>query len=129
MTITDWPRTAAEPDPETASPAAVSGTRKPVSRTPGLVSDAPEFVSETESGTGAKPSRGKLTGTQKWAAGAIVIAALALAGIGLYLSFEHVAGFAFTRTLRFAHAGLQRSPSKARQAYQRGRQRLPRPSV
>ncbi|MGW5098189.1 DUF2637 domain-containing protein [Streptomyces nodosus] len=104
MTITDWPRTAAEPDPETASPAAVSGTRKPVSRTPGLVSDAPEFVSETESGTGAKPSRGKLTGTQKWAAGAIVIAALALAGIGLYLSFEHVAGFAFTE-LRFGSLG------------------------
>ncbi|MEV6028394.1 hypothetical protein [Streptomyces sp. NPDC052036] len=32
MTITDCPRTAAEPDPETASPAAVSGTTKPVSR-------------------------------------------------------------------------------------------------
>ncbi|MFF7190255.1 IS3 family transposase [Streptomyces sp. NPDC008222] len=32
MAITDWPRTAAEPDPETASPAAVSGTPQPVSR-------------------------------------------------------------------------------------------------
>ncbi|MFF4866816.1 DUF2637 domain-containing protein [Streptomyces sp. NPDC001231] len=104
MTITDWPRTAAEPDPETASPAAVSGPPKPVSRTPGIVSDAPESVSETESGTGTKPSPGKLTGTQKWTAGAIVIAALALAGIGLYLSFEHVADFAYTE-LRFGTLG------------------------
>ncbi|MCX4482047.1 DUF2637 domain-containing protein [Streptomyces cellulosae] len=100
MTLTDWPRTAAEPDPETASPAAVSGTRTPVSQTPGTVSETPEFVSETESGTGTKPSPAKLTGTQKWTAGAIVAAALALAGIGLYLSFEHVAAFAFEE-LRF----------------------------
>ncbi|MCP8706288.1 DUF2637 domain-containing protein [Streptomyces sp. AC04842] len=100
MTLTDWPRTAAEPDPETASPAAVSGTPTPVSQTPGTVSETPEFVSETESGTGTKPSPAKLTGTQKWTAGAIVAAALALAGIGLYLSFEHVAAFAFEE-LRF----------------------------
>ncbi|MDX3587560.1 DUF2637 domain-containing protein [Streptomyces europaeiscabiei] len=104
MTITDWPRTAAEPAPETASPAAVSGTPQPVSGTPGTVSDAPESVSETESGTGTKASPGKLTSTQKWTAGAIVIAALALAGIGLYLSFEHVADFAFTE-LRFGTLG------------------------
>jgi hypothetical protein len=104
MTLTDWPRTAAEPDPETAPPAAVSGTSTPVSRTPGTVSDAPEFVSETESGTGTKTSPGRLTGTQKWTAGAIVVAALALAGIGLYLSFEHVAEFAF-KELRFGSLG------------------------
>ncbi|MEV0981952.1 DUF2637 domain-containing protein [Streptomyces sp. NPDC049915] len=104
MTLTDWPRTAAEPDPETASPAAVSGTPKPVSRTPGIVSDAPEFVSGTESGTGTEDSLAKLTGTQKWTAGAIVVAALALAGIGLYLSFEHVAEFAF-KELRFGSLG------------------------
>ncbi|MEV5082121.1 DUF2637 domain-containing protein [Streptomyces sp. NPDC056159] len=104
MTITDWPRTAAEPDPETASPAAVSGTPKPVSRTPGTVSDAPEFVSDTDTGTGTDTSPGRLTGTQKWTAGAIVVAALALAGIGLYLSFEHVAEFAFTE-LRFGSLG------------------------
>ncbi|MFF3967894.1 DUF2637 domain-containing protein [Streptomyces griseorubiginosus] len=104
MSITDWPRTAAEPDPETASPAAVSGTPQPVSRTPGAVSDAPEFVSETESGTGTDTSAAKLTGTQKWTAGAIVVAALALAGIGLYLSFEHVADFAF-KELRFGSLG------------------------
>ncbi|MET7886691.1 DUF2637 domain-containing protein [Streptomyces avermitilis] len=104
MTITDWPRTAAGPDPEVASPAAVSGTPQPVSSTPGTVSDAPEFASGTESGTGTGASSGKLTGTQKWTAGAIVVAALALAGIGLYLSFEHVADFAFTE-LRFGSLG------------------------
>ncbi|MFE7854407.1 DUF2637 domain-containing protein [Streptomyces sp. NPDC057403] len=104
MSITDWPRTAAEPDPETDAPAAVSGTPQPVSRTPGTVSDAPEFVSETESGTGTDTSPAKLTGTQKWTAGAIVVAALALAGIGLYLSFEHVAEFAF-KELRFGSLG------------------------
>ncbi|MGX1913588.1 DUF2637 domain-containing protein [Streptomyces phaeochromogenes] len=100
MALTDWPRTAAEPAPDSAPPAAVSGTRTPVSRTPAVVSDAPEFVSETESGTGTKASPEKLTGTQRWATAAIVIAALALAGIGLYLSFEHVADFAHTE-LRF----------------------------
>ncbi|MER7692639.1 DUF2637 domain-containing protein [Streptomyces sp. NPDC097610] len=104
MTITDWPRTAAEPDSDSASPAAVSGTSTPVSQTPGTVSDAAEFVSETESGTGTKQSPGRLTGTQKWAAGAIVAAALVLAGIGLYLSFEHVAVFAFEQ-LRFESLG------------------------
>jgi hypothetical protein len=104
MSITDWPRTAAEPDPDSASPAAVSGTTAPVSQTPGSVSDAAEFVSETESGTGTNSSPGKLTGTQKWAAGAIVAAALVLAGIGLYLSFEHVAVFAFEQ-LRFESLG------------------------
>ncbi|MEU3064161.1 DUF2637 domain-containing protein [Streptomyces subrutilus] len=104
MTITDWPRTAAEPDSDSASPAAVSGTSTPVSQTPGTVSDAAEFVSETESGTGTKHSPGPLTGTQKWAAGAIVAAALVLAGIGLYLSFEHVAVFAFEQ-LRFESLG------------------------
>jgi hypothetical protein len=104
MTITDWPRTAAEPDPETDAPAAVSGTPKLVSRTPGTVSETPESVSETENGTGTDHSPAKLTGTQKWTTGAIVIAALALAGIGLYLSFEHVAEFAF-KELRFGSLG------------------------
>ncbi|MFJ2060300.1 hypothetical protein ACIOMM_30785 [Streptomyces sp. NPDC087908] len=104
MTITDWPRTAAEPDPDSVSPAAVSGTSTPVSRTADSVSEAPDFVSETESGTGSKPSPGKLTGSQKWAGGAIVIAALVLAGIGVYLSFEHVAVFAHEE-LRFASLG------------------------
>ncbi|MFF9497236.1 DUF2637 domain-containing protein [Streptomyces flaveolus] len=104
MTLTDWPRSAAEPDPDSASPAAVSGTPKPVSRTPGTVSETAEFVSETENGTGTKSSPAKLSGTQKWTAGAIVVAALALAGIGLYLSFEHVAQFAHEE-LRFGSLG------------------------
>ncbi|MFI5945559.1 DUF2637 domain-containing protein [Streptomyces uncialis] len=104
MTLTDWPRTAAEPHPDPASPAAVSGTPEPVSQTPDIVSDAPESVSETESGTGTKPSPGKLTGTQKWAIGGIVTAAVILAGIGLYLSFEHVAVFAH-KELRFTSLG------------------------
>ncbi|MGI5048285.1 DUF2637 domain-containing protein [Streptomyces sp. JAC25] len=104
MTITDWPQTVAEPDPDTASPVAVSGTPAPVSQTTYTVSDTAEFVSETENGTGTKPSPGKLTGTQKWAACAIVLAALVLAGIGLYLSFEHVAVFAFEE-LRFGSLG------------------------
>lgn len=104
MTITDWPRTTAEPTLDSAAPDAVSGTSAPVSQTPGTVSDAPEFTSETETGTGTKPSMGKLTGTQKWAASGIVAAALVLAGIGLYLSFEHVAVFAHTE-LRFSSLG------------------------
>jgi hypothetical protein len=104
MTITDWPRTAAEPDPPSTSPATVSGTPEPVSQTPAAVSDAAPPASETESGTGPNPSRGKLTTSQKWTATAIVVAALALAGIGLYLSFEHVAVFAHQR-LHFATLG------------------------
>ncbi|MGX9923525.1 DUF2637 domain-containing protein [Streptomyces sp. NPDC002248] len=104
MVITDWPQTAVEPDPDTSAPAAVSGTPQPVSRTPGAVSETSEFVSETESGTGTDRSPAKLTGTQKWTAAAIVLAALVLAGIGLYLSFEHVADFAF-KELRFGTLG------------------------
>jgi hypothetical protein len=104
MTLTEWPRTAAQPAPETAAPAAVSGTPTPVSQTPAAVSQTAEFVSETENGTGTKPSPAKLTGSQKWAVAAIVVAAIALAGIGLYLSFEHVAEFAH-QELRFASLG------------------------
>nr|WSW49820.1 DUF2637 domain-containing protein [Streptomyces sp. NBC_01001] len=104
MTLTDWPRTAADPNLDPAGPAAVSGTPEPVSQTTGTVSDAPEPASEAENGTGDTPSGGKLSGTQKWATGAIVAAALVLAGIGLYLSFEHVAVFAFER-LRFGSLG------------------------
>lgn len=104
MTLTDWPRTAADSNLDPAGPAAVSGAPQPVSQATGTVSDAPESPSETESGTEGKPSGMKLTGSQKWATGAIVAAALVLAGIGLYLSFEHVAVFAFER-LRFGSIG------------------------
>ncbi|MFD4866896.1 DUF2637 domain-containing protein [Streptomyces sp. NPDC058412] len=104
MTITDWPRTAADPNLDPAAPDAVSGTPEPVSQTTDAVSETPEPASEPESGTGDKPSGGKLTGSQKWATGAIVIAALVLAAIGLYLSFEHVAVFAH-KELRFGSLG------------------------
>ncbi|WP_367140725.1 MULTISPECIES: DUF2637 domain-containing protein [Streptomyces] len=97
MTLTEWPRTAAEPDPVSAPPAAVSDTHEPVSWTPDVVSDAPEGVSETENGSGAESSRARLTASQKWTTAGIVVAALVLAGIGLYLSFGHVAVFAFER--------------------------------
>ncbi|MGW6016276.1 DUF2637 domain-containing protein [Streptomyces sp. NPDC055210] len=60
MTLTDWPRTAAEPATASAPPAAVSGTPEPVSQTPGTVSDAPESVSQTTNGTGATPGRDRL---------------------------------------------------------------------
>ncbi|MFC8645098.1 DUF2637 domain-containing protein [[Kitasatospora] papulosa] len=100
MTITDWPRTAAGLDRDPASSTSVSETPTAVSDVPGIVSDAPDFVSETTNGTGTKVSGGPLTGTQKFAITAIVTAALVLAGIGLYLSFAHVADFAH-KELRF----------------------------
>ncbi|MYT77528.1 Uncharacterized protein conserved in bacteria [Streptomyces sp. MnatMP-M77] len=97
MTITEWPRTAAEPDPVSPAPAAVSAT-------PGTVSETPDVVSETQKRnpdetTPAVP-RGPLTGMQKLAIGGIIVFALVLAGIGLYLSFAHVASFAH-KELRF----------------------------
>ncbi|MBT1184889.1 DUF2637 domain-containing protein [Streptomyces sp. CJ_13] len=104
MTLTDWPRTAADSNLDPAGPATVSGAPQPVSQTTGTVSEAPESPSERESGTEGKSSGMKLTGSQRWATGAIVAAALVLAGIGLYLSFEHVAVFAFER-LRFGSIG------------------------
>ncbi|MEU0984696.1 DUF2637 domain-containing protein [Streptomyces griseus] len=104
MTITEWPRTAAEPDPVSPAPTAGSETPAAVSATPGTVSETPDFVSETqkrnpEETTPADP-RGPLTGMQKLAVGGIVAFALVLAGIGLYLSFAHVASFAH-KELRF----------------------------
>ncbi|MGW8863332.1 DUF2637 domain-containing protein [[Kitasatospora] papulosa] len=100
MTITDWPRTAVGPDPEPSSPTPVSETPAVVSGTPGMVSETPDLVSQPTNGTEPEPSGGPLTGTQRLAIGAIVAAALVLAGIGLYLSFAHVADFAH-QELRF----------------------------
>ncbi|MCX4919943.1 DUF2637 domain-containing protein [Streptomyces sp. NBC_00687] len=104
MTLTDWPHVAAEPTVDGLTPDTVSGSPEAVSPTQDTVSDAPEFLSEPESGTGPQRSAKGLTTTQKWVAGAIVAAALALAGIGLYLSFEHVARFAHEQ-LRFESLG------------------------
>ncbi|MGW9612656.1 DUF2637 domain-containing protein [Streptomyces diastaticus] len=107
MTITDWPRSAADPTIDTAPPAAGSRPCKPGSRTPTPVSGAADAVSRPQPADAAKGPAKRLSGTQKWAAGAIVAAAVALAGIGLYLSFEHVAEFAF-RQLRFGSLGKGR---------------------
>ncbi|WP_216586615.1 DUF2637 domain-containing protein [Streptomyces brasiliscabiei] len=92
MSITDVPQMTARETP-------VSHPPTPASNAPDVASDVPDFVSETEKRkpikTDGTPSAGRLTRSQKWTAGLIVAAALALAGIGLYLSFEHVAGFAY----------------------------------
>ncbi|ALC32320.1 DUF2637 domain-containing protein [Streptomyces sp. CFMR 7] len=104
MTITEWPRIAAEPAPASPAPTAVSETPAPVSATPGIVSETPDFVSETQKRNPDEPTpavpRGPLTTMQKLAVGGIVVFALVLAGIGLYLSFAHVAEFAHEE-LRF----------------------------
>ncbi|WP_097865711.1 DUF2637 domain-containing protein [Streptomyces sp. rh34] len=104
MTITEWPRTAAVPDPVSPAPTVVSETLAAVSAAPGTVSETPDFVSETQKRnpdeTGSTSGREPLTGLQKLAIGGIVAAALILAGIGLYLSFAHVASFAH-KELRF----------------------------
>ncbi|WEH43978.1 DUF2637 domain-containing protein [Streptomyces sp. AM 2-1-1] len=84
MTMTEWPQTAATDTP-------VSLPRPTVSETPGIVSPTADIVSGTPKRKTIKPS---ITGTQKRVIGVIVIAAITLAGIGLYLSFEHVASFA-----------------------------------
>ncbi|MFJ8405750.1 DUF2637 domain-containing protein [Streptomyces microflavus] len=104
MTITEWPRTAAALDPVSPAPAVVSETAAAVSAAPGTVSETPDFVSEThkrnpDQSTPTLP-RGPLTGMQKLAIGGIIVFALVLAGIGLYLSFAHVASFAHEE-LRF----------------------------
>ncbi|MFJ3817783.1 DUF2637 domain-containing protein [Streptomyces sp. NPDC090056] len=100
MTITELPRNAADPALDPSPPTVVSQTPDLVSDASGSLSWAPEKVSEPESGTGTKDSPAALTTGQKWIVTAIVAAALALAGIGLYLSFAHVASFAHTE-LRF----------------------------
>ncbi|MDW4917378.1 DUF2637 domain-containing protein [Streptomyces californicus] len=104
MTLTDWPQTAAGPDPVSPPPTLVSETPDAVSATPGTVSETPDLVSETQKRNPdeALPvvPRGPLTTTQKLTVGGIVVFALVLAGIGLYLSFAHVAKFAHEE-LRF----------------------------
>ncbi|MFH8692645.1 DUF2637 domain-containing protein [Streptomyces anulatus] len=104
MTITEWPRTAAGPDPVSPAPTVVSETPAAVSVVPAAVLETPDFVSEAPKRnpdeTGSAPPRQPLTGIQKLAVGGIVTFALILAGIGLYLSFAHVASFAH-KELRF----------------------------
>ncbi|MFJ6493501.1 DUF2637 domain-containing protein [Streptomyces californicus] len=104
MTLTHMPQTAAGPDPLSPPPTLVSETRDAVSATPATVSETPDLVSETQKRNpdDALPGvpRGPLTTTQKLTVGGIVVFALVLAGIGLYLSFAHVASFAH-KELRF----------------------------
>ncbi|MEU5137505.1 DUF2637 domain-containing protein [Streptomyces californicus] len=104
MTLTDMPQTAAGPAPLSPPPTLVSETPDAVSATPGTVSETPDLVSETQKrnpdDTTPVVPRGPLTTTQKLTVGGIVVFALVLAGIGLYLSFAHVAKFAHEE-LRF----------------------------
>ncbi|WP_380286557.1 DUF2637 domain-containing protein [Kitasatospora purpeofusca] len=101
MTITDLPPTAALPGPQRSAPGLVSAPPTPVSAAPGSVSPPSQTVSETADPVSPTPAAGVLSTPQKVAAAGIVAAALALAGIGLYLSFGHVAAFAHER-LHFA---------------------------
>ena len=101
MSITELPRAAAPTPLDPSPPTRVSAPTVPVSRPPQPASAAPGFVSDAPESASAAPAGGTLTTLQKLAATGIVVAALALAGIGLYLSFEHVARFAFER-LRFS---------------------------
>lgn len=94
MSITDVPQMTARDTPVSHPPTTVSDV-------PDFASNAPDFVSETEKREPITPAdtprSGPLTRSQQWTAGLIIFAALALAGIGLYLSFEHIAGFAYEK--------------------------------
>ncbi|MFE0726294.1 DUF2637 domain-containing protein [Streptomyces sp. NPDC058794] len=92
------------PRPASDAPPTTSATSAPAS---GAASPAPETTA-TAPGTGRRWNLpGGLTRAQSTTAAAIVLAALALAAIGLYLSFEHVAAFAHDR-LGFATLGKAR---------------------
>ncbi|GAA3245005.1 DUF2637 domain-containing protein [Streptomyces lavendulae] len=95
MTMTTMP-----PDAATGSLAKAPRSSAPAARA--AVPDAPAFVPEARAGL-----IGSLTRTQQVAAGAIVAAALILSGVGLYLSFEHVAAYGYER-LRFQSLGKAR---------------------
>jgi hypothetical protein len=85
MTITELPRIAAPTDPDSAPPAAVSGTRAPVS-------EAPEFVSAAPSGASAGPgndSRLMIALSLAAAVGGIIVGV-----IGFAMSYETLASVA-----------------------------------
>lgn len=98
MTVIESPPTAAAHDPVSAPPAPASGAPAAVSAPAGFVSDPPKWnpIKAADTPGEATPRR-PLTASQKWAAAGIIVAALALAGDGLYLSFDHVANFAYER--------------------------------
>ncbi|MEF9908609.1 DUF2637 domain-containing protein (plasmid) [Streptomyces sp. P5-A9] len=93
MTTAALPRRGADTVPAPTTPAAVPGTPETVPAAPAAVPTTPPIA------PGARLV-GSLTRAQQITAGVIVVAALVLSGIGLYLSFEHVATFAHDR-LRF----------------------------
>lgn len=96
-----------------ATPPAhtVPTTRAAVPGAHDRIPAAPATVPATPADASATPRRrtlpGGLSRGQTAAAAVIVLAALTLAGIGLYLSFEHVAAFAHDR-LGFATLGKGR---------------------
>ncbi|AXK34686.1 DUF2637 domain-containing protein [Streptomyces armeniacus] len=108
MTITEVPHRAATDTPVSDPPTTASLSPGAASSAPDHLSNAPDSVSETPKRNSIKTADtsggAALTRSQKWTAGLIVVAALVLAGIGLYLSFEHVADFAYER-LHFASLG------------------------
>lgn len=84
MSITDTPRSEADPTPVPGTPPTVPETQRPVPGAPPPVPGAPPKH--------LRPRQ--LTRPQKFAATAVALAALALALTGLYLSFNNVASFA-----------------------------------
>ncbi|MFD5493370.1 DUF2637 domain-containing protein, partial [Streptomyces sp. NPDC127091] len=111
MTLATLPLTKRPAVPAPAPAAAASDAPPTTSDTTAAASSpaasAPDAPA-TAQGTARRWSLpGGLTRAQTYTAAAIVAAALALAGIGLYLSFEHVAAFAHER-LDFATLGKAR---------------------
>ncbi len=112
MAITELPRTTPREDPGSDPPTPASAPPEPVSEAPTAVSGPDDEVSAAAADTPAddagRPADrglfGRLSGAKRATIGTLVAAALALAGIGLYLSFEHVAAFAH-RELAFQTLG------------------------
>ncbi|WP_406380792.1 DUF2637 domain-containing protein [Streptomyces sp. NBC_01618] len=93
MTTAALPRRGADTLPAPITPAAVPAAPESVPVAPAAVPTTPPTATRAR-------LVGSLTRGQRITAGVIVLAALVLSGIGLYLSFEHVAAFAHDR-LRF----------------------------
>ncbi|MFF5695035.1 DUF2637 domain-containing protein [Streptomyces albidoflavus] len=100
MTLATLPLGARPPRPASDTPPAASDAAPGASETAPAASDTPRSARRWS-------LPGGLTRAQTITAAAIVGAALTLAGIGLYLSFEHVAVFAHEQ-LGFATLGKAR---------------------
>ncbi|MGV9277700.1 DUF2637 domain-containing protein [Streptomyces griseosporeus] len=107
MTIAATPPTAATAPTVPTTRTGVTETHDRISATPAAnpersdrISAAPAAVPQTPTDASAAPRPrfgSTLTDSQRMVAGTIVALAVLLAGIGLYLSFEHVAAFAHDR--------------------------------